>query len=479
MNVLITGAASYIGRRLMSRFLGDPKVRLRLLVRDRRHISEPMTRPVEIVEGDILDQATVRRAVEGMDVVYYPIRLLGSLLEPDDFNRASVEMFRDACVEAGVRRLIYLGLDTVQATAIEPLAGVVETGKILSARADMLPTLCFHAWVVLGSGSLTFELIRNVVRKIPLILVSPWMETRLSVVGVDDVLDYLVLAKDVEFRGGLGIDICSDELSFKDMIRRAAVVLGLRRLFIPLPFSARPLSSFLLMLAAPFSLQLSSRLIGMLQSGQLAAPCRKDEKARRYFPAVDPAPFETVLQRAIADMEKDRIMSRWVDTLEKTFDVSSEEEISRALYRDIRRLSFGDTAPTNVFRAVKSIGGTKGWYTFDFLWRIRGFMDKLAGGYGTSMGKRSESDLRVGDMLDVWKVADLRDNKRLLLEAQMKVFGKAWLEFRIDGNTLTQTAYHLPQGILGRLYWYCMLPFHFFIFRDMIRNIVREAREMR
>jgi hypothetical protein len=305
------------------------------------------------------------------------------------------------------------------------------------------------------------------------------MEVRVSAVGVDDVLDYLVLAKDVELQGTLAIDICSGELSFKDMMKRAAAVMGLRRTFVPLPFSVRPLSSFLLMLAAPFSLQLSSRLISMLQSGQIAAPCRKDEEAQRYFHTVVPAPFERVLERAIAEMEKDRIMSRWVDTLEKTFDVSPEEEISRALYRDVKSLSFGDIPSENVFRAVKSIGGTKGWYTFDILWRIRGFMDKLAGGYGISMGKRCESDLRVGDMLDVWKVVDLRENQRLLLEAQMKVFGKAWLEFSIDGNTLTQTAYHLPKGITGMLYWYSMLPFHAFIFRDMIRNIVKEARGMR
>jgi uncharacterized protein YbjT (DUF2867 family) len=478
MNVLIAGAGSYLGRRLKSRLLEDPAVRLRLLVRDHRSVSEPEGSPAEVMEGDISDRATVRRAVEGMDVVYYPIRLLGSLLESDEFSESSVEMFRDVCVEAGVRRLVYVGLHTTDAASTNPLKSVAETGKILTARPRELPTVWFRVGVITGSGSLTFELIRNVVQKIPLIFVSPWMETRLSAVGVDAVLDYLVMAKDIDLRDSVTVDICSEQLSFKDMMKSAAAVTGLRRLFVPLPLRARPLSSFLLMLAAPFSFRLSSRLIRVLQSGAIAPFCAKDVQAERYFPGVVPAPFERALGNAIAEMERDQVMSRWVDTLEKTFEMSSEEEVSRAVYRDTKRLSFGDVPSPRVFRALKSMGGRKGWFTFDVLWRIRGFLDKLAGGCGTTMGKRCESDLRVGDMLDVWKVVDLRENQRLLLEAQMKVFGKAWLEFRIDGNTLVQTAYHLPKGLLGRLYWYSMFPFHLFIFRDMIRNIVKEAREM-
>jgi len=172
------------------------------------------------------------------------------------------------------------------------------------------------------------------------------------------------------------------------------------------------------------------------------------------------------------------VVSRWTDSLGRIPPSVTEEEISRSVFRDVREERFAGVAPEKIFRAVKSIGGKQGWFTFDLLWRIRGAADKIIGGYGASVGRRTETDLRVGDVLDVWKVIDLRENRRLLLEAQMKVEGKAWLEFRIEGDTLVQTAYHYPKGLLGRIYWYSMLPFHAFIFRDMVRGIVRKARGM-
>jgi hypothetical protein len=313
-----------------------------------------------------------------------------------------------------------------------------------------------------------FELLRNIVQKIPLIITSPWMNAQISPLGVADVIEYLVRVKDIEAKGNLRIDIGSEHTSFKEMLKEAADVMGLRRVFVPLPFTARRLSSFLLMLATPFSYSLSSVFIQALEDGA----------ARQYFPGITPLAFRNALEEAILEIEKDQVTSRWVDTLGDFFYVSSEEDIARAVYRDVQSMHFGDLPPYKIFRAVKSIGGRRGWFTFDFLWRIRGFLDKLAGGYGTAMGRRAISDLRPGDLLDVWKVVDLKEDRRLLLEAQMKVFGKAWLEFKIEDDSLIQTAYYYPKGLFGRIYWYSMLLFHAVIFRDMIRNIIKEANEM-
>ncbi|MEJ2182615.1 MAG: SDR family oxidoreductase [Nitrospirota bacterium] len=475
MNILIASATGYLGRRLKLRLLSEEGVSLRLLVPDTHLVSETTRPRVEIVEGDVDDLQAVRQAVKGVDLAYYPIRLFGAVWE-SDFDKAAVERFRDACVEAGVKRLVFVGLHAAEETSVQSLRNVLETGTILSARPEDIQVIWFRVGVLLGSGSVLFELLRNIVQKVPIIVYSPWMNARVNPVGVPDVVEYLVRAGELEAQGNLVIDIGSQELSFKEMLKVAAQEMGLKRLFIPLPCTAPRLSSFLLMLATPFSYEFSSSLIRALRSGAIRA-ATPERTAKHYFPQITPHPFDRALLRALHEIENDQVVSRWSDTLGHAFRTSPKEDISRAVYRDVRSMSFGDIPPEKIFQSVKSIGGRTGWFTFDFLWRIRGLLDKLVGGYGTAMGKRVVSDLRLGDMLDVWKVVDLKQNRRLLLEAHMKVAGKAWLEFAIEGNTLTQTAHHYPKGILGRMYWYCMMPFHAFIFKDMIRSIVKRARE--
>jgi len=476
MKILLTDATGYLGRRLKNRLLGEENVRLRLFVRDARQLSDSTKQNVEIMEGDIHDRGTIRKAVDGIDVVYYPIRFLGALWE-SEFDSAFVQGFRDACIEAGVKRLVYVGLNIANNASIKFLRDVIHTGEILRARPDNIQTIWLRTGVLLGSGSVMFELLSNIVQKIPVIILSPWMKTKMSPVSVTDVIEYLIQTKDLEVNDSLIFDIGSEPITFKDMLKTATEVMGVRRMFIPLPFSARRLSSFLLALATPFSYSLASALIKALESCEIRPVSGENEVSKRYFPGITPMPFRNALEEAILEIEKDQLTSRWFDTLPKMFSVSLDQDITKAVYRDVKIMSIGDVPPYKIYNAIKSIGGRKGWFTFDFLWRIRGFLDKLAGGYGTAMGKRSNSDLRVGDMLDVWKVVDLTENRRLLLEAQMKVFGRAWLEFKIEEDKLIQTAYHYPKGLSGRLYWYSMVPFHAVIFRDMIRSIIKQADE--
>jgi hypothetical protein len=205
---------------------------------------------------------------------------------------------------------------------------------------------------------------------------------------------------------------------------------------------------------------------------------QQNDNAARYFPEIKPLSFEESVRRAIREIEEEQVISRWCDSSAgEACDIIYQDDPSSAIIRDRRMVEFGNVAPEKVFQSVLAIGGERGWYKYNFLWRLRGAMDKMVGGYGLNRGRRVSRELRVGDALDFWKVADIKPNKRLLLLAQMKVPGKAWLEFLIEGNMLIQTAHFFPRGVLGRLYWYSTLAFHNLVFQDLAEKIVRQAAE--
>lgn len=476
--VLLPAPLSYLGRRLMVKLLERGDVRLRVLVADRRTLGEFADAIPEIVEGDPLDEEILRRAADGIDVAFYPVRFIGADTEFLERRKIFPGMFRDACIRAGVGKIIFITAYGREAGRDGEPGGHVNIGEALCAYPDRIRTVWFQAGLILGSGSLLFEALRNLAQKMPVLPTPRWMETKVTVIGVRDVLEYLIQAIRLPLAESVEVEIGRGPMSFREMLASTARVMGLKRIFIPVPISAPRLSPYMLMILTPFSARLASIFIRLLESVGRNMGEISPERARRLFPRIDPAPFEVAVARAIDAIEHEQVISRWTDSLGRIPPSDTEEEISRSVFRDVREESFAGVAPEKIFRAVKSIGGKHGWFTFDLLWRIRGAMDKVFGGYGASVGRRTETDLRVGDVLDVWKVIDLQENRRLLLEAQMKVEGKAWLEFRIDGDTLVQTAYHYPKGLLGRIYWYSMLPFHAFIFRDMVRGIVRESRGM-
>jgi len=478
IRVLLPGPTSYLARRLMFKLLDRPEVRLRVLIMDRTRLGDAAEAIPEIVEGDPMDAEVLQRATEGIDVAFYPLRFVGADAEFEERRRVFPGVFRDACIQAGVQRIIFLGPYRRQATGSEPLKAMVDIGGGLSARPDRIRIVWFRAGLILGSGSLLFEALTNLAQKMPVLPTPRWMEPEFTVIGLRDVLEYLILAIHVPLDRSVEVEIGLEPRSFRDMLSETARVMGLRRVFLPLPIVAKRLSPVVLMLLTPFSARLAAMFLQILDTVAKTSGAMSAEKARSLFPEVSPAPFHVAVARAIEAIEDREVISRWTDSIGTVSRSNTDEEISHSVFRDIRRESFGEIPPQKIFRAVKSIGGEQGWFRFDLLWRIRGLMDKLAGGFGHSLGRRTESNLRVGDILDVWRVIDLRENRRLLLEAHMKVAGKAWLEFRIEGDTLVQTAYHYPKGLLGRLYWYSMLPFHAFIFPDMIRSIIRQAGRM-
>lgn len=475
--ILITGATGYIGRRLVQRLLLRPEFHLRLLVRNRLKVQAALLDRVDIREGSTFDSDSLQGALAGVHTAFYLIHSMGG---SDDYaarDRLSAENFRTACVSAGVKRIIYLGGLGVKENASKHLLSRIETGEVLSATPEEIQTIWFRAGVIIGSGSASFEIIRNLCQKLPVMITPSWVRTRTQPIGIEDVLDYLESAVTVAHEEDLVVDIGSEDLSFQQMMEKAAQVMGLKRYLFPVPVLSPRLSSYWLLLFTPVPYKLASALVEGLKSETLL----QNENAARFFPDTRPASFSDTVIAATRELEQNQVVSRWCDSsAQQACDIRDFDNPEGAILRDVRIEPYhkGEKAD-DVFRAVCALGGDNGWFRYDFLWQIRGVMDKAVGGYGLSRGRRSGEELRVGDALDFWKVVDLKPGKRLLLHAQMKVPGQAWLEFDIQPNQLVQTAHFLPKGILGRLYWYSLIPLHHFIFKDLAKAVVASSRDYR
>ncbi len=476
MKILVTGATGYIGRRLKERLLGKADCRLRLLVRNRNKVRPSVRDRVEIVEGDTFTEEPLDRALAGIEVAYYLIHSMGSGKDYRDLDRLSAENFREAAIRAGVKRIIYLGGLGVRETASKHLLSRIETGEVLSAKAERIQTIWFRAGVIIGSGSASFEIIRNLVQKLPVMVTPKWVNTLTQPIAVDDVISYLAAAADKEIPGNQTVDIGSAPMSFREMILEAAAVMNLKRLMIPVPVLSPRLSSYWLILLTPINYQLAAALVEGLKSETVVL----NDHARRYFPEIAPVSYRQAVRQAMGELEDNQVLSRWCDSSGGAVcDIKDRDDPASAVLRDSREYPLGEATPTEVFSAACTLGGEHGWFRYHFLWQFRGLVDKLMGGYGLNRGRRVRDELRVGDSLDFWKVADLRENKRLLLLAQMKVPGKAWLEFDIQPDKLIQTAHFLPNGLWGRLYWYSVAPLHHLVFSNLARQIVLQARRNR
>ena len=470
--ILVTGATGYIGRRLVERLLLTTPAAVRVLVRNRKKLQAAVIDKVEIAEGDTFNLSTLTAALAGIDTAYYLIHSMGSDSDYQELDRRSAENFRRACVHAGVRRIIYLGGLGVRESASKHLLSRIETGEVLSAEPDKIQTLWFRAGVIIGSGSASFEIIRNLVQKLPAMITPKWVKTKTQPVAIEDVLAYLVNGIYLEVKGDQVIDIGAEALSFQEMISQAAEVMGLKRSLFPVPILSPKLSSYWLILFTPVPLKLASALVEGLHSETVL----QNDNARKLFPDIQPIPYRKAVRDAIDELEQNQVISRWCDSSAgMACDIKDFDNPAGAVLRDIREVQFGNTTADRVFACACSLGGKHGWYRYTVLWKLRGVIDKLFGGYGLNRGRRLTGELRVGDALDFWKVVDIRQNKRLLLYAQMKVPGKAWLEFDIHQDRLIQTAHFLPRGVWGRLYWYAVLPLHHFVFRDLAEKIVEHA----
>ena len=472
MKVLLTGSTGYIGRRLKQILLNDENIELKLLVRNKKSVSS-LNENAQIIEGDTFNKESLKEALKDVEVAYYLIHSLSNE-NYKDLDKISAQNFLDVANECGVKRIIYLGgLGVKNENTSDHLLSRIETGEILSSNKNV-QTIWFRAGVIIGSGSASFEIIRNLTEKLPIMTTPKWVNTKAQPIAVSDVLSYLHNGLYLEKKENLIVDIGSEQLSYKNMILKTAKVLGLKRYLITLPFMSINLSSYWLNLFTPVPFTVAKALIEGLKSEVII----QNDHAKKYFPNITPISYEQAVTNAIKEIEENQVISRWNDKGDGVWEKNAQNEISKAIFIDRKEVDISNLEASKVYQSFIGIGGENGWFDFDFLWELRGIIDKLIGGVGLKRGRRSQCDLRISDCLDFWKVVDLKKNERLLLYAQMKLPGEAWLEFKIKDNKLIQSAYFYPKGVLGRLYWYALVPLHYFVFNNMIKSIIKKAKAL-
>ncbi len=472
MKILLTGSTGYIGRRLKQKLLNDENIELKLLVRNKKSVSS-VDKNVEIIEGDTFDKESLRQALKDVEIAYYLIHSLSNE-NYKDLDKTSAQNFLDVANECGVKRIIYLGgLGVKNENTSEHLLSRIETGEILSSNKNV-QTIWVRAGVIIGSGSASFEIIRNLTEKLPVMTTPKWVDTKAQPIAVNDVLSYLHNALYLDMKENLIVDVGSEQLSYKNMMLKTAKALGLKRYLITLPFMSINLSSYWLNLFTPVPYAVAKALIEGLKSEVVI----QNDNAKKYFPNITPISYEDAVKNAIKEIENNQVISRWNDKGDGVWEKNAQNDISKAVFIDRKEMDISDLDASKVYQSFIGIGGDNGWFDFDFLWELRGIIDKLIGGVGLKRGRRSQCDLRISDCLDFWKVVDLQKNERLLLYAQMKLPGSAWLEFKIKDNKLIQSAYFYPRGVFGRLYWYALVPLHYFVFNNMIKSIIKKAKAL-
>ncbi len=473
MRVLLTGANGYIGRRLKHTLIQKGVVPIRLMVRNPESLSTIANERCEIVKADVMHPDTLDEALSGVDVAYY---LIHGLTHSNfrDLDRQSAQNFLDACIRQNVKKIIYLGGLGDKQTGSEHLLSRIETGEILSSRPDQVQCIWFRAGVIIGSGSASFEIIRHLVQKLPVMITPKWVSTLITPIGVEDVIRYLVAALELEIDENRMIDLGEEAMSYGDLMLRVAAGMGLKRYLIPLNVLTPKLSSYWLTLFTPVPYGVASSLIEGLKSEVVTT-----NTLRHELFDIHPHTLEEAVHDAIEEIESNQVISRWSDSGIGTAQADSSDNIANAIFTDRRILDFGEIPPQNVYRSFCMIGGESGWFGYDWLWKVRGVIDKLFGGAGINRGRRDSQSLRIGDSVDFWKVVDLVENERLLLFAQMKLPGKAWLEFKIQDHQLVQSAYFYPYGVSGRLYWYLLIPLHHLIFGNMASSILQRAKNLK
>jgi uncharacterized protein YbjT (DUF2867 family) len=475
--ILVAGATGYIGGRLVPELIGRGYT-VRVMVRAPSPEHAERWPEAEVVVADALNAESVSHALEGVHTVFY---LIHSMLHGlDQFKNADIQAaanFRRAAELQGVARIIYLGgLGDAGTLLSEHLESRSQVATELSQGS--VPTTILRAAIIIGSGSASYEMINHLVRKLPVFLVPVWAQTRCQPIGVRDVTKSLVGVLELPGTAGRTFDIGgSDILTYKDMIKIHAEVLGKKRIFIRSPISNIKLFSYITSLLTPVPAAITSCL---MESVTHDVVCQENDILKLL-------PFRRIsckeaLLLAISREEQDAVRSRWSDNYPPDHELAIKlHELSAAPNYSSSYSLLSDKPAESLFQSFLAVGGREGWFHSNFLWRIRGALDRLLLGVGTARGRRSERTLRVNDVIDFWRVEAIEKNRILRLRAEMKVPGRAWLEFRVDPegewqNRLTVTAYYQSKGVWGRVYWYIFLPFHHFIFYDLIKQIEKRGR---
>ncbi|MEV6298453.1 SDR family oxidoreductase [Actinoplanes sp. NPDC051861] len=482
MRILVTGATGYIGGRLAPRLL-DAGHSVRCLARSAGRLRDvPWADRVEITEADLTDSATLPAAFEGIDVAYFLVHSLGRA-DFEAADRLAAENFAAAAHAAGVRRIVYLGgPEPADGESPSPhLRSRAEVARILLESG--VPAAVLRAPVIIGSGSASFEMLRYLTERLPVMVTPRWVHNRIQPIAVRDVLRYLIGAADLPPSVNRGFDIGgADVLTYLEMMRRYALVAGLpRRIVLPVRVLSPWLSSHWVGLVTPVPNAIARPLVASLIHEAVA----HENDLAGLLPGPEPLGFDEAVRLALGRIRDADVETRWTSASGR--DAAAEPLPSDpawsggSVYIDDR--SRPVQAPADqLWRVIEGIGGENGWYSFPLAWSVRGWLDRLAGGVGLRRGRRDRHRLRIGEALDWWRVEEIVPGELLRLRAEMKVPGRAWLEMRAEpdgsgGSVYRQRAVFLPHGLGGHLYWASVLPFHGVVFNGMARNITRTAQK--
>ncbi len=472
--VLVTGGTGYVGGRLIP-LLEQRGFRVRCLAR-RPEFLQPRVGPAtEVIPGDVLQPESLATAMRDIQTAFYLVHSMGTGKDFEDEDRIAARNFAEAAKRNGVRRIIYLGgLGEEQQQLSKHLRSRQEVGLIL--RESGAQVIEFRASIVIGSGSLSFELIRALVQKLPLMLCPRWVSTPAQPIAIEDLLSYLLAAIDLPDGPSDIFEIGGpDQMSYSDIMREYARQRGLKRWMISGPFLSPRLSSLWLGLVTPVYARIGRKLVESLRNPTVVT----NSRARDVF-TIQPRCVRDAIARALVNEDHELAATRWSDAISSSGRPQSWGGIrfgTRLV--DAREVEVGVPVEA-AFAPIQRIGGETGWYYGDGLWRLRGCLDLLVGGVGLRRGRRDAVDLRVGDSVDFWRVESLEPNRRLRLLAEMKLPGRAWLEFEVEptasGSRIRQTAVFDPVGLTGLAYWYTIYPLHEFVFGGMLNGIADAAR---
>jgi uncharacterized protein YbjT (DUF2867 family) len=470
-SILLTGATGYVGGRLLP-ILEATGAPLRCLTRRPAFLRGRVAAGTEVVQGDLRNAADVARALRGIETAYYLAHSMGAPGEFASEDRAAAEVFAAEARAAGVRRIIYLGGLGAGADLSGHLQSRQEVGGIL--RESGVPTVELRSSIIIGAGSTSYEMIRSLVQRLPVMITPRWVRVLTQPIAIADVLAYLVAARDLpDGEGGVYEIGGPDRVSYGDLMRAYASACGLHRVIIPVPVLSTRLSSLWLALVTPLYARVGRHLVESVRNETVV----HDDRALRDMP-VRPRGVHQAIAEAIA--EEDRPETRWVDSLLPRRPGGTPHTPLTKQLVDSRWVRV-DASPAEAFAPIQRIGGRTGWYFGDVLWHLRGAIDLAAGGVGMRRGRRDPVELVPGDTVDFWRVEAIENPALLRLVAEMRLPGRAWLQFRVEpdgtGAVIRQTAFFEPTGILGRLYWWVLAPFHQVMFPRMLRGITAAIAE--
>ncbi|RAP33135.1 DUF2867 domain-containing protein [Candidatus Marinamargulisbacteria bacterium SCGC AG-439-L15] len=487
--ILLTGVTGYIGGRLLPELLKEG-YKVRCFSRRPETIKHkfkslfdtPLGANIELFEGDSLDRKSIQHAMKGIDIAYYLIHSMGAKKNFEEKDRLSAQYFVKAAESNNIQRIIYLGglVDETTKSLSPHLRSRIEVGQII--RKGNVPSVTLRASIIIGSGSLSFELIRNITETLPLMIAPKWVQMPAQPILVADVLSYLLKSillplttHEVYEIGG------KDIVSYEGLIRHYAKHRKLKRRIIRVPLLTPYLSSLWLGLVTPLYARIGKKLI---ESVNHATIVHHQDKTDQAF-AISPCGVNEAMKRAITKEETDFTETHWADAISSVYSkIPSYQNIqfgNRLL--SVHFCHFNDhQSPQNIFNVLSSIGGKEGWFYANWIWKLRGFIDMCLGGPGLKRGRRNKKSLKKGDSLDWWRVEVVEPPTRIRLYAEMKVPGRAWLEFEIKktkfGQTLYQTAIFDPVGLLGRFYWRTLYPIHWFVFKGMLKGIQKKVEQI-